>query len=77
MLLFTRKMPMKKGKQAVYRALTERLTPENKLFISIYRALTERLMPENKLFTNIYREGKLPNNNTNSGIHRCENVDFL
>ena len=50
--------------------------PENKLLISFKRALSERLMPENKLFTSIYREGKLPNNKTNSGIHRCENVGF-
>ena len=37
-------------------------------------------MPENDLFTCIYREGKLPNNGTNTGIHRCEkpteNVGF-
>ena len=36
---------------------------ENKLF-------AERLMPENDLLTCIYREGKLPNNGTNIGIHR-------
>ena len=31
-------------------------------------------MPENDLFTCIYREGKLPYNGTNTGIHRCKNA---
>ena len=31
-------------------------------------------MPESELFTRIYREGKLPNNGTNTGIHRWENA---
>ena len=41
---------------------------------AVCSALTERLMPENDLFTCIYREGKLPYNGTNTGIHRCENA---
>ena len=41
---------------------------------AVCHVVTERLMPERELFTRIYREGKLPNNGTNNGIHRCENA---
>ena len=34
-------------------------------------------MPENYLFTCIYREGKLPYNGTNTGIHRYENAQKM
>ena len=34
-------------------------------------------MPENYLFTCIYREGKLPYNETNTGIHRYENAQKM
>ena len=47
----------------------------NERKVALTVTVNERLMPaENELFTCIYREGKLPNNVTNTGIHRCENA---
>ena len=36
--------------------------------------LTKQLTLENDLFTCVHSEGKLPYNETNTGIHGCENA---
>ena len=51
-----------------------RKMPMNKRKTSFCGVLTKQLTLENDLFTCVHSEGKLPYNETNTGIHRCENA---